>query len=56
MVTVFRRSCDLTFRALPGGPHVLQADVEVDTVEAAVFGFGVMVLQVLPKKLSSGCH
>lgn len=41
----------LTFRALPGGPHVLHADVQVGSVEAAVFGFGVMILQILPEKL-----
>lgn len=54
VMVMFRRSHDLTFRAFPGRPHVLHADVEVDTVEAAVFGFGVVVLQVPPEKLRRG--
>lgn len=41
----------LTFGALPGGPHVLHTDVQVGSVEAAVFGFGVVILQILPEKL-----
>lgn len=40
-----------TFGALPGVPHVLHADVGVGSVEAAVFGFGVVILQILPEKL-----
>lgn len=54
VMVMFRGSHDLTFRAFPGRPHVLHADVEVGTVEAAVFGFGVLVLQVLPEKLRRG--
>lgn len=41
----------LTYGALPGGPHVLHADVQVGPVEAALFGFGVVILQILPEKL-----
>ena len=44
----------LTFRALPGIPHVLHADVQVGSVEAAVFGFGVVILKVLSEKLKGG--
>lgn len=40
-----------TFGALPGVPHVLHADVGVGSVEAAVLGFGVVILQILPEKL-----
>lgn len=54
VMAMSRRSHDLTFRGFPGGPHVLHADVEVGTVEAAVFGFGVVVLQVLPEELRRG--
>lgn len=52
VMAMFRH--DLTFRGFPGRPHVLHTDVEVGTVEAAVFGFGVVVLQVLPEKLRRG--
>lgn len=54
VMVMLRRSRDLTFGAFPGRPHVFHADVEVGTVEVAVFGFGVVVLQVLPEKLRRG--
>ena len=45
------RSCDQTWGALPGCPHVLQADEEIRAVEAVVLGPGVFGVHVLTQKL-----